>query len=111
MSQLKDNTTSLQAILDTVNSLPDAGSGGAVETRVIKTAFPCEVCYTNASGDYVVDEKLEQNGSIAVLKNTIVCMDFGDYVHPVYEPDGPLTVLFDNGRISGFPAVYNVEIY
>lgn len=55
MSQLKDNTTSLQAILDTVNSLPDAGSGGAgmVNFAVVQNDSGSTVCYINADNQIV----------------------------------------------------------
>lgn len=35
MSQLTNNTTTLQAILDAVNALPEAGSGEAIETCTV----------------------------------------------------------------------------
>lgn len=35
MSQLTNNTTTLQTILDTINALPEAGGGGGVDTGTI----------------------------------------------------------------------------
>lgn len=52
MSNLTNNTTSLQEILETVNALPEAGGGGAVETCTVKcdSYTMATVCYTDAQG-------------------------------------------------------------
>lgn len=50
MSQLTTNTTSLQAILDTVNALPEVGSGGgSVETCTVTVAGSFEIIHIVAT--------------------------------------------------------------
>lgn len=65
MSQLTTNTTSLQAILDAVNALPEAGSGGgaSVETCTVNINFT-----SSGSPDiFAVEGVTTTNGTLDVL--------------------------------------------
>lgn len=61
MSQLKTNTTDLQAILAQVNALPEAGTGGgaSVETSnvtIAASAFPTVAHYSPTLGEIAMWE-------------------------------------------------------
>ena len=88
-TEFQSNNTDLQSILDTINALPDAGSGGTVET--------CTVTITDQYGDYGGDfyltvfedgeiKSVEYNpwndyaGTITVenvVKNSLICLATG----------------------------------
>ena len=69
--RLQNNNTDLQKILDTINSLPEGGP--QVETcTVTNNAEDGCITYTNAEGNYIIEEDIEYNNSISVLKNTAV---------------------------------------
>lgn len=66
MSQLTTNTTSLQAILDAVNALPEAGGGASIETCTVKIM----------SGD----DLNQYYGCVAtVLADGVTTVDFESY--------------------------------
>lgn len=84
MSKLTTNTADLQAILDKVNALPNAGSGGgSVETCTVtitqiggNVIVPMEdaiMFYTGADG--MITSQFVNNGSIVtVVKNSLVVL-------------------------------------
>ena len=82
-SNLKNNTASLQVILDTVNSLPEAGNGGAsLETCTVtvygeqSATYPTGIVYTtvdaNGSITYKYDTCSTSSITITCLKNSVV---------------------------------------
>lgn len=84
---IKQNTTDLQAILDAVNALPEAGSSGAVETCTVTIRLDCDdgnmfefyAYYINSTGMLVtIEESVDSDGAVcelAVAKNSMLIID------------------------------------
>lgn len=66
MSKLTTNTTDLQAILDKVNALPDAGSGGgaSVETCSVRVSPD-----TDATVNMIAYTYVEDDGKVTTMYN------------------------------------------
>lgn len=80
MSKLENNTTSLQAILETVNNLPNASGGGSVETCtvVIDIIAPIQggvEAYYIGDGMTLQSTDISMMGvTINVVKNTMLLL-------------------------------------
>ena len=79
MSNLSNNTKSLEQLLQKVNSLPDAGSGGTDTSDATASAdeiFAGETAYTaegKVTGTFTIDAELnEQNDLISQISSLIV---------------------------------------
>ena len=86
MSQLEQNSTSLDEVLAMVNALPDAGGGGTVETCTITyyadtpMSGQTTIYYTDGSGQ-AKTESVSRLGSVTFnpVKNSIVAIEnYGD---------------------------------
>lgn len=105
MTQLNENTTSLQEILEAVNNLPEAGSGGGASfqtcdvTLVINGAsgLVMEGAYTNEEQEWVsITGYIGTTKTYTVLKNTmLVIREHNSY-------SSPYQVWADNGYETAF---------
>lgn len=80
MSQLENNTATLQSILDTVKALPDAGTGGSsVETCTVElvsantTYAPVCVAYTALLNGVVSSVYVSQLDGTTYTINDVLC--------------------------------------
>ena len=67
MSQLLDNTTSLQNILDMVNSLPDAGSGGSGNSGSSSPVYEKDVNFYDYDGTLLYSYTVEEAQALTEL--------------------------------------------
>lgn len=81
MSQLEQNTTSLDEVLAMVNALPDAGGGGAPSLETCSFTFYSENPVQRAIQIYYLDGSMNHayagvsafgNATLTVLKNSIL---------------------------------------
>lgn len=84
-TQIEKNTTDLQAILDAVNALPDAGGGGGIETATVTIGAGVYssiiICYVDSSGNaatVTTGETGNQNGlTLTVMKKSLIAFTQG----------------------------------
>lgn len=78
MSNLNNNTTQLELLLEKVNALPDAGSGGTDISDATATAddiFAGETAYTangKVTGTFTIDEELTEQDNLIAQISTLV---------------------------------------
>lgn len=68
-TELQSNNTDLQSILDTINALPESGSGGtSVETCTVRTAIHSSGYYVGTDGTYYAT--VYRDGTIQNISGT-----------------------------------------
>lgn len=128
MSNIKNITNSLQAILETVNTLPEAGSsssGGNIETCTVtirgvgSAYYPTDVAYTTVDSDgnivYRHDTCSTDSITITCLKNSVVtvqnnsAVEFVDYDKYILFSNSPMYCMYIDGTCTSF--LHNNEHY
>ena len=80
-SQLQENNTSLQNILDTINNLPESGDSSEVELCTVTITDPKAPLTKNDNFHYTTFGQkytaapLNQENTIKVIKNTLIWID------------------------------------
>lgn len=102
---LSDNTTKIQQLIDSINALPEAGSGTSVETCTVSLEPINDLLY---AVEYVgfdtdgtlktIDAEFETTESISVLVNTYVRV-CSDYMYDIPSQTGDIECL--EGSIDG----------
>lgn len=82
---IKNNTTSLQSLLDAVNSLPEV-SGGIETCAVTINIFDGELKYLDETQTLQMRSSSESNEEIHIVKNSIVIFQGNCTVSSMIQP-------------------------
>lgn len=111
-STLQEHNTLLQQAIDKANALPNAGGGSAVETCTV--TFPEHtgyLWYTNATGNYVVQDLVTEGDTFTVQKNTIIRFTTdGDVPQLIPTVYGDGILVYDDGYALFFAATGDCTI-
>lgn len=115
-SDLQQNNADLQSILDGVNALPDAGSGGgaSVETCTVNVVYGNRdiylgyTSYTDGEGIVPTWTQIPEPCSIKVLKNSIIICKSNITIAPMDDIEDYLSLYTTAGQVLEANA-YNIS--